>query len=500
MLMYASLAVVLSVIFHILNRVFHLMPVMMHGHHSSGSQIMLDDGVYVFLLNLLLILPILTLVVAIVLHKRQSEHSYVPTLNTLTLTLASISLIAGGGGTVELHFSIFMTVAVIAYYEQIKLITLSTIIFAIQHIVGLFWLPQVVFGTGSYSIGMLALHGLFLVLTSLATISQLHYKHRMLAAIEGEKREKDEKLQEMILTLEQLSSGLGHATQEIRGQSDQQVRTSYEMVQSFQEVTKGFEQQHSSISSVERDLGVMKQLVDESGQSFHELHEHTQLVSATVERNEEALNSLCQHTEHVSQSIQETSHSAKSLHKATEQIEQAMLLISQLSNQTKLLALNAAIEAARAGEHGRGFAVVAKEIGHLADQSQAGTQQINEVLSQVSAETNETMERMKLGEYEANQSVELANHAVDQYEQMKQENTIMQAIIEQLYHAAKQLQQNSDHIVDEMVNMSALTEQGVSSVEQLLASTEQQQSATAAIHDEIEHVTQLAEQLTKQFT
>ena len=50
-----------------------------------------------------------------------------------------------------------------------------------------------------------------------------------------------------------------------------------------------------------------------------------------------------------------------------------------------MLSLNAAIEAARAGEQGRGFAVVAGEIGQLAAQSTDTVNNINAIITEISA-------------------------------------------------------------------------------------------------------------------
>ncbi|MBQ1994437.1 MAG: methyl-accepting chemotaxis protein [Lachnospiraceae bacterium] len=76
-------------------------------------------------------------------------------------------------------------------------------------------------------------------------------------------------------------------------------------------------------------------------------------------------------------------------------IQAAVEVITNIASQTNLLSLNASIEAARAGEAGRGFAVVAEEIRNLSENSGEAANQISTVVSELIANSNMNVDKMK---------------------------------------------------------------------------------------------------------
>ena len=87
----------------------------------------------------------------------------------------------------------------------------------------------------------------------------------------------------------------------------------------------------------------------------------------------------------------------RELAEKTGQIGGIVDTITSIASQTNLLALNAAIEAARAGEQGRGFAVVAEEVRKLAEESLRATTKISELISDIRAETDRTVNAVEDG-------------------------------------------------------------------------------------------------------
>lgn len=498
MLLFSLGTIILSLIVHILHRVFNIM-----GHSLMMGHAAVDPTIaerFSLSLNLLFLVPVILLGFAWYSYRKQNDHAFVPILNTLILTFSSISIIAGGGGTVEFHFSIFMVLAIVAYYENIRLIALMTVLFALQHILGFFLVPELVFGVEKYSFLMLVIHAVFLILTSSATSLQIHSKQKITRALEEEKAHKQQEVLSLLNTVKHLSTELEQTSMVVADKSVHSLEANSSMMNAFEQVSQGLEVQSRSLHNMEGNLERINHMIQNNSEAFSELNQSATATEGMVLQNQQHIESLLHQVLIVSEAISRSSKTMQTLNQSSEQVESIISTIQEVASQTNLLALNASIEASRAGEYGRGFAVVAGEIRKLAERSSKATDEIKRILTHIQEESASSVVQIEEGTQATAQTVELTHASVASFHQMNESVHDMIRIIERLSDSVKQTEQQSQGIAIEMTNISAVNQESVASVQELDRLTAAQGQASEQVNQELLRLKKLSNTLQQQFT
>jgi methyl-accepting chemotaxis protein len=495
MLLFSSVAVILNVIVFTITR---LGGPIQHsaGHHSSGY--VKTDSI-VMGQNIFLIITLLFIAAGIYTYYKNKEHPVLPWINILTLTFSSMSIISGSGGAVEFHFSIFMVIAVAAYYENIKYILLMTALFAVQHLAGFLFAPELIFGAESYSFLMLIIHATFLILTSSATSLQIHSKQTITTQLEAAKKEKEERLFDLIQQVQAISQHVHSTSTAVSDKSEIHVRTNQRMHNAFEQVIGGLGNQMNSIELVEVNLKNINQSIQDAFKSSNRMKDSAGATEQAMAISQERVSVLQEFNQQILKVVTSTFNTMSELKQSTAKAHGMSNMIQDVADQTNLLALNASIEAARAGEHGKGFAVVANEIRKLSIRSRTAAAEIQSIMTAIHGESEENYSQVARGLQLIKQSssnVELFAADFDQVSRLIEDLLVYMLSMNQMLD---KVQYDTSAVSGELNEIVSGVEEGMSAMEAVSAMSDDQIATGRQIEFELEHLNKLSESLEQQF-
>lgn len=297
----------------------------------------------------------------------------------------------------------------------------------------------------------------------------------------------------MVVSLKKLISGadlvsgqVAAASAELQVSSEQISQATEHIAQVMQEIAHG---SNTQVTEVAGNLEIMQSLE----QNVRHIMEQSEVMTSTInisststERGKQDLTDAIHQVEMIEQSTSSMAATIQGLNESTERIEQVVAVITDIATRTNLLALNAAIEAARAGEAGRGFGVVAEEIRKLALQSGQSTEEINNILSRIQAETSKTAKQMASSKGEVDKGIHLITIAGQSFESIEQSiygitevNTSIREITARISaetqtasHQISAVSQIAQENAEGTQHISAASEQQMASMEEVAAFAE----------------------------
>ena len=229
--------------------------------------------------------------------------------------------------------------------------------------------------------GDLSMVGMNADRTELGQIAALF--NQLIANMQRQQQEKNQQLQDIGVTLEQLLS-------------------SFDSIITNADTTREQLQQARVIS---QELNQLAQQVNDSSAKVRRFAEET---ASLMSNSENSAGEVVIAGEQAINKIDLSQLALLDLVKAVQHVMGILDQINQISDQTNLLAINATIESAHAGEHGRAFAVVADEVRQLSKKTHQAVSQSTELLSALNSVTDRVKQHIEAVSHSTEYQCDLA--------------------------------------------------------------------------------------------
>ncbi len=254
-----------------------------------------------------------------------------------------------------------------------------------------------------------------------------------------------ENLQQLVL---QVQSAATVVTQTAQGSEQDVTQLSGEALR-----------QAETIANALSQIQIMANSIQAVAQNAQATETKVAQASEILQTSDQAMNRTVEGILAIQKTVHATARKVKNLGEASKKISRVVSLINEFANQTNVLALNASVEATRASADDHGFATVATEVRTLAEQSAGATQEIEQIVDEIQAETKEVIKAMQIGLKRVLLGTKLVKGSRQSLTDLVEVSAQIRDLVEQIAISATTQAQTSSQLSHTMQEVAAISNQ-----------------------------------------
>ncbi len=304
-----------------------------------------------------------------------------------------------------------------------------------------------------------------------------------------------EHLRSLIRNISDISNRVAASSNEVNSATRQIVVMSEQTSESINEIARGAYDQAKDTERGSSNMYGLSEMMASDAKNRELLNATADYADRIKEEGSKTVDILLEKSKITNSATGEIQKVISETQESSQKIRIASQMIEKITQQTNLLALNASIEAARAGEAGKGFAVVAGEIGKLAEQSNSFTQQINNIIKELTYKIEFTVKTID----EVNKTIEnqtgIVGETKEKFDGIAEALSKVKSVIDALNTSGVGMENKKNDMAEILGNLSAISEENAASTEQTLATVESQTSSISRIADISRELADLAKDI-----
>ena len=293
------------------------------------------------------------------------------------------------------------------------------------------------------------------------------------------------------------AESLSAFSEELTASGEEVASTAQQVGESIQQVASGAEEQSAQVEETNSKLSQLISEINNVEKMSAEMDQQADNVMDNIDNGNQSLNNSVQEIENVKDNANQVAVKIGNLGELSNKIGEIVDLINDIAAQTNLLALNAAIEAARAGEAGRGFSVVADEIRQLAEESEAATNQIGSLVTEIQDNVGSAVSKMDEAGVVVDKSVSAIENTGTAFTEINGAALKLSDLIEMIREKSKKVNTNSQDVEANIKEIASVSQEAASNSEEVAAASEEQSASTEEIVSAAENLSEMANDLTE---